>query len=100
VERLSRARAFDSLRDLLGVEVFVTRSARYANPLNIVTVEKLLCELFHTRAFFALVTLPIPSILLAGFLEADVGPFLDCRAQIPGVAGEEDRDAVMVLGAR
>ena len=56
MERLSRARAFDPLRDLLGVEVFVTRSARYANPLNIVTVEKLLCELFHTSEFFALIT--------------------------------------------
>ena len=39
------------------------------------------------------------SILLAGFLEADRGPFLDRRAQIPGVAGEEDGHAVMVLGA-
>ena len=77
----------------------MTRSARYANPLNIVTVEKLLCELFHTRGFFAVVTLPISSALLAGLLEADVRPFLDRRAQIPGVAGEEDRDAVMILGA-
>ena len=56
MERLSRARAFDPLRDLLGGEVFVTRSARYANPLNIVTVEKLLCELFHSSEFFALAT--------------------------------------------
>src|SRR5262249_34252528 len=37
--------------------------------------------------------------LLAGFAEADRRPFLDCRAQIPGVAGEEHRHAVMVLGA-
>src|SRR5215471_13861386 len=37
--------------------------------------------------------------LLAGFAEADQRPFLDGRAQIPGVAGEEHRHAVMVLGA-
>src|SRR5215469_6708817 len=37
--------------------------------------------------------------LLAGFVEADLGPFLDCRAQIPRVAGEEYRHAVVVLGA-
>src|SRR5271166_1633213 len=39
------------------------------------------------------------SILLAGCRKADTGPFLDRRAQIPGVAGEEHRDAVVVLGA-
>src|SRR5438067_6700926 len=39
------------------------------------------------------------SALLAGFREADVRPFLDRRAQIPGVAGEEHGDAVMVLSA-
>src|SRR5690242_1051864 len=40
------------------------------------------------------------SALLTGFVEADRGPFLDCRAQIPRVAGEKHRHAVMVLGAR
>ena len=39
------------------------------------------------------------STLFAGLGEADCGPFLDRRAQIPGVAGEENRDTVMVLGA-
>ena len=38
-------------------------------------------------------------ILLAGFAEADFWPLLDCRAQIPGVAGNEYRHAVVVLGA-
>src|ERR1700739_3803176 len=54
---------------------------------------------FHT----ARSEIPIPascsSALLTGLVEADRGPFLDCRAQIPGVARKEDRDAVMILGA-
>jgi CO dehydrogenase/acetyl-CoA synthase epsilon subunit len=33
-------------------------------------------------------------------VKRSVGPFLDGRAQIPGIAGEEDRDTVVVLGAR
>src|SRR5215469_16746123 len=37
--------------------------------------------------------------LLARLVEADRRPFLDRGAQIPGVAGEEDGDAVVVLGA-
>ena len=41
---------------------------------------------------------PIPLMLLAGRAEADRRPFLGRGAQIPGVAGEEDRHAVMVLG--
>src|SRR5215469_6801244 len=36
--------------------------------------------------------------LLARLFEADRGPLLDRGAQIPGVAGEEDGDAVVVLG--
>src|SRR5271166_6525913 len=39
------------------------------------------------------------SALLARRREPDFGPFLDCRAQIPGVAGEEHGHAVVVLGA-
>src|SRR6516164_2511711 len=39
------------------------------------------------------------SILLAGRRKADGGPLLDRRAQIPGVAGKEDRHAIVVLGA-
>jgi hypothetical protein len=42
---------------------------------------------------------PLALTLLARFPEADVGPFLDRGAQIPTIAGEEDREAVMVLGA-
>src|SRR6266436_2800115 len=43
---------------------------------------------------------PAESILLPGRAEADRRPFLDRGAQIPGVAGEENRHAVMVLGQR
>src|SRR3954462_13128280 len=42
----------------------------------------------------------LTSMLLAGRAEADLGPFLGGGAQIPGVAGQEDRDAVVVLGQR
>src|SRR3954447_17104617 len=42
----------------------------------------------------------LTSMLLAGRAEAEGGPFLGGGAQIPGVAGEEDWDAVMVLGQR
>src|SRR5215207_6354816 len=39
-------------------------------------------------------------MLLAGRVEADGGPFFGRRAEVPGVAGEEDGDAVVVFGQR
>ena len=39
----------------------------------------------------------LPLILLPGCAETDRRPFPDRGAQIPGIAGEEDRDAVMVV---
>src|SRR6516225_3911142 len=41
-----------------------------------------------------------PSALLAGLVEAQCRPLRDGGAKIPGVAGEKDRDTVMVLRTR
>src|SRR5207237_8401877 len=43
---------------------------------------------------------PARLMLFPGRAEADRRPFLDRGAQIPGIAGEKNRHAVMVLGQR
>ena len=56
-------------------------------------------DLRRTRGRYCIEPEPVSQCLLAGRVEAELGPFLDRRAQIPGVAREEDRHAVMILGA-